>query len=72
MTPEKIKRPRCPKCNRLQADWVTEAKFTCPKCSTEFAVGPGYLTIFTPMRFDKDFNVLNIGDGSKVVTWQES
>lgn len=34
---ERIIRPRCPKCNRVQADWIEgTAQFTCPHCHTTF------------------------------------
>ena len=43
----KIIKPRCPNCGRRQADWVVEAKFTCPKCNAEFIIGDGYVTLLT-------------------------
>ena len=36
---EKIAKPRCPACHKVQADWVTEAQFTCPRCGLTFTIG---------------------------------
>lgn len=34
---ERIVKPRCPKCNRAQADWIEgTAQFTCPHCHVTF------------------------------------
>ena len=35
----KVFKPRCPECGRVQADWVTEAQFTCPRCHLIFTIG---------------------------------
>ena len=57
---EQIEKPRCPRCNKVQADWIIEAKFTCPRCGTEFIIGQDYLTILTKLTKQA------IGDISKI------
>jgi len=42
---EKVTRPRCPSCGRVQAEWVTEAEFTCPRCNTRFEISSSCLSI---------------------------
>lgn len=46
--PKVVNSPRCPKCNKKQADWVEgQAKFTCSRCNTEFIIGDGFITFLT-------------------------
>jgi len=44
---DRVDSPRCPHCHKKMADWVTEAKFTCRYCKTEFIVGSGFITLLT-------------------------
>ena len=46
-TPNKVITPRCPVCNKLQANSVVEGDFTCRGCRTRFLIGDGYITILT-------------------------
>ena len=43
---DKTIRPRCPRCGKVQADWVNEAQFTCRGCHLTFVIGA---TVFKPL-----------------------
>lgn len=47
---EKVIQPRCPKCNRLQANSVIEGDFTCQRCGTHFIITSEYVQILTSSR----------------------
>ena len=36
---ERIIKPRCPRCGHVQADWITQAGFTCRTCHFKFEIG---------------------------------
>lgn len=42
-----IKTPRCPKCNRIQANAIIFGDFTCPDCKTHFIIGSGFTSVLT-------------------------
>lgn len=42
-----IQEPRCPKCNRKQANAIVFGDFTCPECKTHFIIGSGFVTILS-------------------------
>lgn len=44
---DKVLKPRCPKCGKVQADWVKEAQFTCPRCHLTFIIQPPVYALLT-------------------------
>jgi len=44
--------PRCPRCNKKQANWIEgNAYFTCDRCQTEFEIRDGNVFIKTALDF---------------------